>query len=74
MKSATVETGTDVGSRLQSLKLILLLTTVLLAGGSPCMVVSSIKTAEARINVARRLSVIPGPKTKTASAPLTVSR
>ena len=45
MKSSTAETRMDVGSPLRSRRLILLLTTVLLGGGSPCMVVSSIKTA-----------------------------
>ena len=45
MQSSTVETKRDVGSPLRWRKLILLLTTVLLGGGSPCMVVNSIKTA-----------------------------
>jgi len=45
MKLPETETRIDVGSSLRSRRLILLLTTVLLGGGSPCMVVTSIKTA-----------------------------
>jgi hypothetical protein len=45
MKSPATETSMDVGSSLRSRRLILLLTTVLLGSGSPCVVVSSIKTA-----------------------------
>ena len=45
MKPSTSETRMDVRSSLRSRKLILLLTTVLLGGGSPCVVVNSIKTA-----------------------------
>src|SRR5436309_428235 len=41
MKSSTVETRVDVGSPQLLRRLILLLTTVLLGGAGPCMVVSS---------------------------------
>jgi len=45
MKSSAVETRMAVGSPRRSRIFTLLLTTVLLGGGSPCMVVNSVKTA-----------------------------
>jgi len=51
MKSYTVETRTSAGAPLRSRRLILLLTTVLLGGGSPCMVVNSIKTASGAVSI-----------------------
>src|SRR6266513_4106631 len=51
MKLPETETRMDVGSSLRSRKLILLLTTVLLGGGSPCMVVNSINTASGAASI-----------------------
>ena len=51
MRSSNIETRMNVGSPLRSRRLVLLLTTVLLGGGSLCMVVNSIRAASGAASI-----------------------